>query len=120
MKAALLYGWDFGEPMQGQPWHLEEHHILYGIKFAELHLKSVIGLTEYFAEHGDAQIRRAVLMSIPPGGMQTLGQILLRTKLNKRKVMEVLDGLVTDGTVKMHMVSGAPTGSLYERVKETA
>jgi hypothetical protein len=52
--------------------------------------------------------------------MQTLGQILLRTKLNKRKVMEVLDGLVTDGTVKMHMVSGAPTGSLYERVKETA
>lgn len=116
MKAALLYAWDFGEPMAGQPWCIDDHHVDYGIRFAELHLKSVVGLTEYFAEHQDAQTRRTILMAIPIGGMQTLGQILLRTKLKKRTVLEVLDGLVTDGTLKVHMVSGSPTGSLYERV----
>lgn len=116
MKAALLYAWDFGEPMQGEPWYLEEHHVEYGIRFAELHLKSILGLTAYFAEHGDAQIRRTVLEAIPVGGVKTLGEILLRTKLKKRTVIEVLDGLTVEGTVKMHVITGSVAGALYERV----
>jgi len=116
MKAALLYAWDFGEPMQGQPWHIQDHHVDYGIRFAELHLKSVIGLTAYFAEHGDAQLRRKVLMSVPLGGIQSLGQILRRTKMKKRTVLEILDGLVIDGTFRIHNISGSTSGALYERV----
>ena len=115
MKAALLYAWDFGEPLQGQPWHIGEHHVGYGIKFAELHLKSVMGLSAYFAEHQDAATRRNVLQSIPPGGIQSLGQILKRTKLKKKTVMDVLDGLVIEGTLKMHNIQGAAGSVLYER-----
>jgi len=115
MKAALIYAWDFGEPMQGQPWHIEEHHVDYGIKFAELHMKSIIGLASYFAEHADAAMRRTILQAIPLGGIQSLAQILRRTKHKKRTVLEVLDGLVIDGTLQMHNVSGAAGSVLYER-----
>ena len=115
MKGALLYAWDFGEPLQGAPWHIEEYHVDYGIRFAELHLRSVVGLASYFAEHSDAALRRTVLEAVPPGGIQSLAQILRRTKHKKRTVLEVLDGLVIDGTLVMHNVSGAAGSVLYER-----
>ena len=118
MKAALLYAWDFGEPMQGQPWHIENHHVNYGIKFAELHLKSIVGLAAYFAEHADAAMRRTILQAIPISGIKSLAQILRRTKHKKRTVLEVLDGLVIDGTLRMHNVSGAAGSVLYERLDD--
>ena len=114
-KAAMLYAWDFGEPLDGQPWHLGEHHLEYAMRFAELHLKSVAGLATQLAEHPDAAMRRKILDTIPPGGVKSLGQILRTTKLRKRTVIEVLEGLVLDGSLSPHAVTGSASDMLYER-----
>jgi len=116
LKAAMLYAWDFGDPMSGEPWFIQPHHLDWGFRFAELHLKSVIGLSSYMAEHADAHLRRSILEKIPMGGVKSLGQLLKMTKMKKRTVLEVLDGLVVDGTLKLHPLIGAGGEALYERV----
>jgi hypothetical protein len=116
LKTAMLYAWDFGDPLQGQPWYILPHHLYWGIYFAELHLKSVIGLASFLAEHNDARARRSILELIPPGGAKTLSQLLRSSKMKKRTLMEILDGLTTDGTLKVHIVTGGAGETLYERV----
>ena len=116
-KAAMLYAWDFGEPFAGDPWHLQERHLFWGIRFAELHLKSVLGIAEKLAEHPDARLRRTILEIVPLAGAQSLAQILRRTKMRKRVVMEVLEGLVLDGSLKPHAVSGSVADTIYERLR---
>ena len=114
-KAALLYAWDFGDARTGAPWRVQADQLMWGIRFAELHLKSVVGLATFLAEHPDAALRRKVLKVVPQGGVKTLAQILRVTKLKKRTVTEVLDGLVTDHTLRMHPVTGGVGETLYER-----
>jgi len=114
-KIAMLYAWDSGEPLTDEAWHISETHLDYAIRFAELHLKSVVGLATQLAEHPDAAMRRKVLDTIPSGGARSLGQILLTTKLRKRTVMEVLEGLVLDGSLQPHAVSGSASDVLYAR-----
>ena len=116
-KAAMLYAWDFGEPFSGDPWHIGVHHLTWGIRFAELHLSSVLGIADKLAEHPDARLRRSILDIVPIGTAQTLAQILRRTKMRKRVVMEVLDGLVVDGSLKPHAVSGSAADTIYERLR---
>jgi hypothetical protein len=36
--------------------------------------------------------------------------------MKKRTLMEILDGLTTDGTLKVHIVTGGAGETLYERV----
>jgi hypothetical protein len=38
--------------------------------------------------------------------------------MKKRTVLEVLDGLVVDGTLRIHAVSGGAGETIYERIKE--
>jgi hypothetical protein len=114
-KAAMLYAWDFGEPLQGVPWRLGVHHLSWGIRFAELHLASVIGIADKLAEHPEARLRRDVLETIPLGSARSLGQILQITKLKKRTLAEVLEGLVLDGSLRVYAVSASPADALYER-----
>lgn len=116
MKAALLYAWDFGDPLSGEPWFIQPHHLDWGFRFAELHLKSVVGLSSFMAEHADAHLRRSILETIPLGGVKSLGQILRSSKMKKRTVLDVLDGLVVDGTLRHHPLIGAAGEALYERV----
>ena len=116
MKAALLYAWDFGDPLSGEPWFIQPHHLDWGFRFAELHLKSVVGLSTFMAEHADAHLRRSILETIPLGGVKSLGQILRSSKMKKRTVLDVLDGLVVDGTLRHHPLIGAAGEALYERV----
>ena len=116
MKAALLYAWDFGDPLSGEPWFIQPHHLDWGFRFAELHLKSVVGLSSFMAEHADAHLRRSILETIPMGGVKSLGQILRSSKMKKRTVLDVLDGLVVDGTLRHHPLIGAAGEALYERV----
>lgn len=118
MKAAMLFAWDFGDPLQNQPWYINENHLEWGMRFAELHMRSVIGLAKFLAEHADAQLRRSILEIIPPGGFKSLSQLLRASKMKKRTVLEVLDGLVVDGTLRLHAVSGAAGETLYERHAE--
>ena len=116
-KAAMLYAWDFGEPFAGDPWRITVSHLSWGIRFAELHLQSVLGIAEKLAEHPDARLRRDVLNIVPQGGAQSLAEILRRTKMRKRVVMEVLEGLCIDGSLKPHAVSGATGDVIYQRLR---
>ena len=99
-KVALLYGWDYGPASQNRPWLISMRELVPAILFAELHIKSLIGLSENIAEHPDARLRRSVLQTLEAnGGAATLGHILGRLKMKKRPVSEILESLLEEKTV---------------------
>lgn len=96
-KVALLYGWDFGPARAGEPWEMSLDELEPGIAFAELHLKSLVGLAEHICEHPDARMRRSVIdVILELGGQATLGELLNRLKMRKRPVAEALDALLEE------------------------
>ncbi|MCH9837237.1 DUF3987 domain-containing protein [bacterium] len=106
-KAALLYAWDWGKPASGAPWQMDLPELHYGIKFAELHIKSVIGLSGRIAEHPDARLRRSVLEAIEVNkNRATLGQILRVLRMRRRPVAESLDALVEEKVVRRVPIDG--------------
>jgi hypothetical protein len=106
-KAALLYAWDWGKPASGDPWLMDVPELDYGIRFAELHINSVVALSDRIAEHPDARMRRSVLNAIAVnGGTASLGQILRVMRMKPRPVSETLDGLVREKSVRRHSVGG--------------
>lgn len=99
-KVAMLYGWDFGPASQGSPWEISLQELEPAIAFAELHVRSLIGLSEKIADHPDARMRRAVIQAMQQcQGVATLGQIIGVLKMRKRPVVESLDGLLEEGRV---------------------
>lgn len=111
-KAALLYAWDWGKAADGQPWTMGVEELDYGIRFAELHIKSIIGVSHVIADHPDARLRRSVLEAIENrGGVATMGQILGNLKMRRKPVAESLDSLVEEGRVR-RISSGS--GYVYE------
>jgi len=106
-KAALLYAWDWGKPASGAPWQMDTPELHYGIQFAELHIKSVIGLSGRIAEHPDARLRRSVLEAIEVHkNRATLGQILRVLRMRRRPVAEALDALVEEKVVRRVPIDG--------------
>lgn len=100
-KIALLYGWDYGPAQHGQPWHIDLSILEPAIAFTELHIQSLVHLSEVIAEHPDARLRRTVLRAIEEkGGLATLGEILGILKMRKRPVVEMLDALMCEGRVQ--------------------
>jgi len=111
-KAALLYGWDFGPATRNEPWRISEREMIPAILFAELHIKSIIGLSDRIAEHPDARLRRSIITAIEgQGGITDLGTILGRLKMRKRPVLEMMDSLLEEG-----MVEKTPNGRGYSYV----
>jgi len=99
-KVALIYGWDFGPASHGQNWRISVDEMAPALKFAELHIKSLVGLSSKIADHPDARLRRSVLESIEHHkGVATLGQILTNLKMRKRPIVETLDSLLEEGKV---------------------
>jgi hypothetical protein len=112
-KISMLLAWDYGQALSGSPWQITVDELEPAIRIAELHLKSVIGLSDKLAEHPEAQTRRSVLEAVPLGGAATLGQILRATKMRRRNVTEILDALVLDGSLTRANLLGGD--ALYER-----
>jgi hypothetical protein len=103
-KAALLYAWDWGKPFSGQEWDMDEMELDYGIRFAELHIKSVVGVSEMIADHADARMRRSVIECIAAfGGKCTMGQMLSRMKMKRKPIAETLDALLEEKRVRRVM-----------------
>jgi hypothetical protein len=99
-KIALLYGWDYGPAIHGQPWQMTVRELEPAIKFAELHIKSLVSLSRMIAEHPDARLRRTVIDAVrESGGQASLGGLLLIMKMRKRPVSEMLDALCEEGTL---------------------
>jgi hypothetical protein len=100
-KVALLYGWDFGPGMLGKDWLMDVDVLAPAIKFAELHIKSLVGLSGRIADHPDARMRREVLQALEFfNGRASLGQILGHLKKRKRPIVEILDSLLEEGKVR--------------------
>jgi hypothetical protein len=111
-KAALLYAWDWGQPCDGQPWMMDVAELEYGIRFAELHVASVLALSEVIADHPDARLRRSVIHAVEgQGGVATIGQILRTLKMRRKPVAESLDALVEEGRLRRLNVG---SGYVYE------
>lgn len=104
-KIAMLYAWDFGTPIDCQTWQLDNETIKYGIKAAELHVASVVGLSGRIAEHSEAIQRREVLDCIPIGGTIRLSDLLEMTKLKKKTLLEQMDGLIASRVVTQHVLN---------------
>lgn len=111
-KAALLYGWDFGPAHENRPWRLSLAELEPAIAFAELHVKSIVGLSGRIAEHPDARLRRKIIIAMETnGGMTSLGNILGELKMRKRPVLEMIDSLMEEG-----LVAKTPNGQGYSYV----
>jgi len=67
-KMCLIYGWDYGPAMAGKPWKIDISILEPAIALTELHISSLVGLSDVIAEHADARLRRSVLMSIDEKG----------------------------------------------------
>jgi hypothetical protein len=114
-KIALLFGWDYGPAMFGQPWKIDNSILEPAIAVTELHVKSLVHLADVIAEHTDARFRRSVLMAIDQkGGLATLGEILQILKCRKRIVLEHLDALIEEGRVRKVQTT---LGQAYEHVR---
>jgi hypothetical protein len=99
-KIALIYGWDFGQARQSDPWEMGLDVLEPAIALTELHIKSLVHLSEVIAEHADARLRRSVMQAILVNkGVATLGDILRVLKMRKRPVVESLDALMEEGRV---------------------
>ena len=106
LKAALLYGWDFGPATAGDDWVITEQELLPAIKFAEMYLMSIVSLAGRLAEHPDARHRRHVLEAFTNGEILQLGEVLSRTKMAKRRCMEMLDGLSEEEVLERFNLPG--------------
>ncbi len=116
LKAALLYGWDFGPAIKNQPWRIGTEELIPALKFAELHIKSVIGLSSKIADHPDARLRRKVLEAIEGNGrIATLGNVLSYMKMKKRPIVEILDTLIEEGKIRKVVIEGGYSYSMMDR-----
>ncbi len=121
-KVALLYGSDFGPAHLDQDWYVTKKELIPAILFTELHIKSLVGLSDHICSSNDARQRRAVLgILAEEGGYASLGTILNRLKLKKRTVMETLDALTCEGLVaRATLMGGSDAGGFYTLVDPLA
>jgi len=99
-KIALILGWDYGPALRGKPWRMDLSLIEPAIAITELHLTSLIHLSDAIAEHPEARQRRSVLRAIDQqGGTATLGEILAILKMKKRTIIETIDALIEEKRV---------------------
>lgn len=101
LKLCLVLGWDYGPATEKKPWLITEDILNPAIQIAELHLSSVVGLSNIIAEHEDARLRRSIIKAIKAeGGAATIGQILLRLKMRRRIVDEMLGAMIEMGDIQ--------------------
>jgi len=108
MRVAMIYAWDIGLSRQNENWYITRHILEFAIGVAELHLKSVTTLSERLAEHPDALLRRKVLKCFPyPHEFVSLGDILKITKMRKRTIVEIIEGLLLEGTIEEEQIQNS-------------
>lgn len=101
IRVAMAYAWDTGLSRQGIDWEITSDVLEFSINVAELHLKSVVSLSEKLADTPYALERRRIIGCFQHGdGILTLGQLLGMTKMRKRQIEEILEGLLLEGILE--------------------
>ena len=106
-KIALIYGWDYGPAPLGADWEMGVDVLQPAINATELHVRSLMALSEVIAEHPDARLRRSVLSVIQKNhpDLTTMGEILSVLKRKRRPVEEMLDALLESRHIEQFEVS---------------
>ena len=117
MRVAFLYAWDQCTAIEHSSYWIIPQAIQFGIAVAELHYKSVVSLALNLVEHPDAQQRKNILKCFSNDPDQTLGSILKKTKLKKRTVTDIIDGLLIEGT--LDEIETLNNGNRLFRLNET-
>lgn len=101
IRVAMALAWDMGVARQGHDWYIDAEVLTFAIQVAELHLQSVITLSEKLAETPYAIDRRKVLQCFYSNeGICSFGQILGITKMRKREVAEIVEGLLLEEVIE--------------------
>lgn len=113
LKVALLYSFDLGLSRcgKGSIWLIDETVLEPAFKVADLHLKSIRYLCDHIAEDDEMRRRQAVLRAIASGA-GTLGDIMLQSRLLKRRATEIIETLEIERTVRK--VKGEDGTETYE------
>lgn len=107
LKIAMLLAWDFGGIADMETWQLTPEILAPAIEISELHIRSVCSIARGLAGTRDQRDRRAVLhvvASLPE--LATLGAICKTTGLLKRRVNEILETLVEEGSIQVSWCDG--------------
>lgn len=105
-KIALIYAWDWRRPVEGT-WYMEPEEIDYAIRFTELHVKSLVGISHAIADSPDARARREVVDSMALIGRPCdMGDLIKVLRWKKRPLQETLDALVEERAVAREMQAG--------------
>lgn len=111
-KIGLILSWDYGPARSSAPWRMDLDVLEPALAMTELHVKSLVDLSEMIAEHEDARLRRSIISAInSKGGVATMGDILAILKRKKRPIQELLDSLLEEKKIKRIQT---PAGFAYE------
>jgi hypothetical protein len=112
LKIALILAWDLGYARQPEGWWMPESIIQTATTFISWHLESVMKIGSRLAPSKDMRDRRTVLDAIPVDGrVVPLSLVINRSRMLKRRVIEILDTLITE-----ELISVDNSGSGYFRI----
>lgn len=107
LKIAMLLAWDYGGIADMETWQLTPEILGPAIEIAEMHLRSVCSISKGLAGTKDQRDRRAVLHVVGTApGLATVGVVCKATGLLKRRVSEILETLLEEGSILPSFVSG--------------
>jgi hypothetical protein len=105
-KVALIYAWDWRKPTD-EPWYLDEMEIEYAIRFIELHVKSLVGISHAIADSPDARARREVIEAMKLLNRPCdMGDLIKMLKWKKRPMQETIDALVEERAIAKDFIGG--------------
>jgi len=108
-KIALLYSADFGSALSGQPFTIGLDALIPALRFAELHLKSIVETTEKLTGSRYGKERKNILEvlhrdpTIPCAFSDFLR--LTMPRIEKRRAIQVLESLQAEGTIFSYVES---------------
>jgi len=119
-KVALLYAADFGKAMHGQPFEITLDELIPALSFAELHLKSIVEVTEKLTGSRYGKERKNILAVLhrDPAVPCSFSEFLRHTmpRIEKRRAMQILDSLVSEGIVFAYTQGGEPHYTLGQHL----
>jgi len=119
-KIALLYSADFGKALHGQPFTIGLDELIPALSFAELHLKSIVEVTENLTGSRYGRERKNILSVLhrDPSVPVPFSEFLRFTmpRIEKRRAFQILESLVSEGIVFSYSEGGTAFYTLHEHL----
>jgi len=111
-KIALLYSADFGEALHAESFEIGLEALAPALHFAELHLKSIVEVTEKLTGSRYGRERKNILSVLhrDPTAPVPFSAFLRFTmpRIEKRRAIQILDSLVSEGAIFSYSEGGEP------------